>query len=248
MGWVPGGGRRCILCNNAVWRFMPFEGGSAEVPGLIRALNMVGSDLDQFECPRCGSHDRERHLFMYMQATGMFAAAQDKKILHFAPEKRLAKRLIAEQPGSYVRCDLYPQSVDVIRMDMLAMDVPSDSVDLLIANHVLEHVSDYQRALSEILRVLKPEGYAILQTPYAKGLDVTWQDPGIDNDDARLEAYGQKDHVRLFGKDIFARIEAAGFESCVLEHSNVLRGTDPKVFGVNPKEPFFLFRKPSRLH
>ncbi|MET3652554.1 class I SAM-dependent methyltransferase [Dyella japonica] len=215
---------------------------------MIKALDMVGSDLDQFECPRCGSHDRERHLFMYMQATGMFAGMQGKSILHFAPEKRLAKRLIAEQPGCYMRCDLYPQSADVVRMDMLAMDVPSDSIDLLIANHVLEHVNDYETALSEILRVLKPEGYAILQTPYAKGLAVTWQDEGIDSDEARLQAYGQKDHVRLFGKDIFARIVAAGFDSCVLQHDDVLRDTDAKGSGVNIGEPFFLFRKPPQPH
>lgn len=213
----------------------------------MKALEMVGSDPDQFECPRCGCHDRERHLLLYMRASGMLSAIRDKSVLHFAPEKRLSRHLLESGPGKYVQCDLYPRSEDVVQMDMLAMDVPSDSIDVLIANHVLEHVADYQRALSEIRRVLKPGGYAILQTPYARRLCETWQDPGIDTDEARLEAYGQADHVRLFGHDIFARFEASGFDSCVLQHADVLGDVNAVAAGVNPQEPFFLFRKTSKV-
>lgn len=243
MGWLPGGRRRCVMCAGRVWRFMPYLNGSAGIPGLMRALEMVGSDHDHFECPRCGSNDRERHLFMYLEASGMLAAMHGKRVLHFAPEKRLSKRLLAQQPASYIRCDLYPQSEDVVRIDMLAMDIESESIDVLIANHVLEHVDDDRKALSEIRRVLKPGGYAILQTPYSGRLHRTWQDGGIDTDAARLQAYGQADHVRLFGRDIFARIAEAGFESCVQEHADVLPAIDPAIAGVNPQEPFFLFRK-----
>lgn len=222
---------------------MPYMGGSARVPALMKALEIVGSNPDHFECPRCGSHDRERHLFMYLAATGMFAKVHGKNLLHFAPERGLSKRLLLERPASYIRCDLYPQTEGVVRMDMLAIDLDSESVDVVIANHVLEHVDDDQKALAEIWRILKPDGYAILQTPYSAKLHRTWQDSGIDTNAARMQAYGQADHVRLFGCDIFARIEMAGFESCVHLHADVLPEIDPVRSGVNPLEPFFLFRK-----
>ena len=112
-----------------------------------------------------------------------------------------------------------------------------------IANHVLEHVSDVPRALSEIRRVLKLGGVAILQTPYSGKLHHTWEDKGIDTPVARLQAYGQEDHVRLFGRDIFEQITAAGFESRVHRHSELLADVDSFTMGVNGDEPFFLFRK-----
>ena len=242
-GWLPGGRRRCVMCGHAVWRFMPYMQGSAGTPGLMRVLNVVGSDPDQFECPRCGTHDRERHLLMYMEKTGLLAGMHDRSVLHFAPEKRLARRIASSSPARYVQCDLYPNSPDVQRVDMLEMQFEDQSFDLVIANHVLEHVSDDLKALAEISRVLKPEGYAILQTPYSAKLHRTWQDHGIDDDDARLQAYGQSDHVRLFGRDIFARFASSGLVSCVHQHDELLPDIDGTATGVNTGEPFFLFRK-----
>ena len=74
-GWVPGGNRACAACGQRVWRFMPYRDGSRGVPPLIRALDGIGSDVDHFECPRCGAHDRERHLLLYMRAAGLFEVA-----------------------------------------------------------------------------------------------------------------------------------------------------------------------------
>jgi predicted SAM-dependent methyltransferase len=128
---------------------------------------------------------------------------------------------------------------------MLDMAFEADSFDMLIANHVLEHVGDAEIALHEIFRVLKPGGYAILQTPYSTKLHRTWSDPGIDTPLARLHAHGQEDHVRLFGRDIFDIITAAGFESRVRQHVELLGNVDAAIAGVNPTEPFFLFHKPA---
>jgi SAM-dependent methyltransferase len=122
---------------------------------------------------------------------------------------------------------------------MLDMSFDDGSFDVVIANHVLEHVADDQKALGEIRRVLKAGGYAILQTPYSAKLHRTWQDAGIDTDTARLQAYGQADHVRLFGRDIFNRIAATGFESCVKMHADVLASIAPLTYGVNEREPLF---------
>lgn len=243
-GWLPGGSRHCVVCEHRVWRFMPYRGGTRDVPPLMQALGMVGSDVDQFECPLCGAHDRERHLLLYMKASDVFAKIAGGAILHFAPEKRLSPLIAAQGPARHVRCDLYPESPDVQCVDMQAMPFECDSFDLLLANHVLEHVASPDDALAEVQRVLKPGGHAILQTPYASKLQRTWEDPGIDTPYARLHAFGQEDHVRLFGRDIFDRIVASGLESRVQWHPELLGDVNPANAGVNPAEPFFLFLKP----
>lgn len=233
--------RHCVMCGHRIGRFMSIRGGWRAVPPLMRALDVIGSDPDNFECPRCGSIDRERHLLMYLQAAGLLAWLKGKDVLHFAPEKRLARRIAACEPGRYVRCDLYPQSDDVIRVDMLAMQFAAGSFDGVIANHVLEHVADDLKALAEIKRVLRPGGMAILQTPFSRKLQRTWSDPGIDDAPARTQAYGQDDHVRLYGRDIFERFASVGLRSGVAQHAELLADCDPAEAGVNPSEPFFLF-------
>lgn len=242
-GWVPGGRRLCVFCGHKVWRFMPYRQGSRGIALLMRALDCIGSDVDHFECPRCGAHDRERHLLLYLGASGLLDRIAGKAIVHFAPEKRLSRRIHDARPARYVRCDLHPPSPDVERVDIEAMPFASDSIDIVIANHVLEHVGDVDKALAEIRRVLKPGGHAILQTPYSAMLERTWCDSGITTDAARLQAYGQEDHVRLFGRDVFGLVESHGMESRVASHAELLPQCDPAVHGVNPREPFFLFQR-----
>lgn len=242
-GWTPGGSHHCVICDHRVWRFMPYRTGRRGVPPLMRAVAMVGSDPDHFECPRCGAHDRERHLLMYLRATGVLEDLHGKAVLHFAPERRLSRFIAAAGLSRLVQADLFPDSPEVQRVDMLAMPFEDGSFDCVIANHVLEHVGDIELALFEIHRVLRPHGYAILQTPYSSKLHHSWEDAGIDTNAARLQAYGQEDHVRLFGRDIFERIAAAGFEPQTRQHHDLLGDVDPERGGVNPDEPFFLFRR-----
>ncbi len=126
---------------------------------------------------------------------------------------------------------------------MLDMPFEDQSFDLLIASHVLEHVGDDRAALREIHRVLKTGGQAILQTPYCRMLTHTWEDPGITTAAARVQAYGQDDHVRLFGRDIFDRFASAGLAADVRTHDELLPTFDAAEYGVNRAEPFFLFRR-----
>ena len=209
----------------------------------MRVLQTVGSDVVNFRCPNCGAYDRERHLLLYLRASGLFDELKKLHVLHFAPEAHLA-RLIAEQsPLMHLKCDLFPVASDVQRVNLLAMPFMDASFDLVIANHVLEHVDDDRKALQEIARVLKRKGHAILQTPYSPMLTRTWEDEGIRDESARLQAFGQEDHVRLYGNDIFRRFEAAGLSARVCAHSELLAQHDAWYNGVNPSEPFFLFQK-----
>ena len=244
---IPFGDHNCVICGHGLARFLPYRGGSRNIPSLMQALEIVGSDVDHFSCPWCYSHDRERHLFLFMQMTRIFSFVSGKRVLHFAPERHLSRFIEEAEPQEYIRCDLHPWADDILQADLVGLPFPDSHFDLLIANHVLEHVDDDQCAVAEIVRVLKPGGYAILQTPYSSILEKTWEDEGIRSAEARLQAFGQEDHVRLFGKDVFERIAQLGLESRVQSHEAVLGSYSTHRLGLNLREPFFLFVKPEAL-
>lgn len=240
---IPFNRQRCVICQRRVGRFLPYEGGWRAAPRLLVEIGSIGSDLDHFACPRCGSHDRERHLFLYMSRTGLMDQLPGKVVVHFAPERHLSSIIASARPARHIKCDLFPSAADIHREDMLDMSFESGSVDLFIANHVMEHVNDDRLAVAEICRVLKVGGQAILQTPFSPILTRTWEDAGIISPKARLQAYGQADHVRLYGRDFIERMASFGLTSAVRSHQDVLPDIDPVVFGVNEREPFLLFQK-----
>lgn len=217
------------------------------MPPLARVLNVVGSDVDHFECPHCGSSDRDRHLTLYLRAAGLTEYVTGARILHFAPERSLAQLIARLQPTLYIQADKMPSRPEIAKLDLTCIAVETQSFDLVIANHVLEHVDDVPRALAEIYRVLAPGGFAILQTPFSSALTGTFEDPGIQSKSARLHAYGQEDHVRIYGRDIETVFASQGLVSRVKTHEVLLPKIDPKRYGINPAEPFLLFQKPREL-
>jgi SAM-dependent methyltransferase len=216
------------------------------MPAVLTEMAVVGSDVAHFECPACGCHDRERHLFLYLQAAGLLTRLRGARILHLAPETRLRRRIAQADPLEYVLGDLYPTRSDIRRVDLQEIDFPAEHFDFVIANHVLEHVNDDGQALSEIFRVLRPGGHAVLQTPYASRLASKLEDPSIATESARLEAYGQEDHCRLYGADLPSFIASFGFVAKTATHAELLPGVDALRAGVNALEPFLLFAKPGR--
>lgn len=243
MAKIPLGRKYCCICNNSFASFIPYQGWK-NTPRLMAALDVVGSDARQFTCPKCYSHDRERHLFLYFKKFEFLNRFRGANILHFAPEPKLRKIVETQQPERYIKCDLYPNEPDIVKVDMTNIPYDSETFDFVIANHVLEHVDDDMKALAELFRVLKKGGCAILQTPYSRKLSVTWSDRGISSEFARLNAYGQEDHVRLYGSDIFSRFQSVGFVAQIAYHCDALPEIDPVRYGVNVNEPFFQFEKP----
>ena len=235
--------RYCCICNKRVRRFLPYRRGLASVPPLMLHLNVIGSDVENFECPVCLSHDRERHLFLYLHATNLLNSMTGKCVLHFAPERHLQRFISLINPAKYILGDLYPTSTEVQTINLESIPYPNEYFDFILANHVLEHVTDDKKALQEIFRVLRPGGYAILQTPYSVDLFHTFEDPGITGEQACLQAYGQEDHRRLYGKDIACAIQEFGFRSLMQSHAEALPDIESMKFGVNSIEPFFLFQK-----
>ena len=216
------------------------------MPPFARALSVVGSDVDHFECPHCGASDRDRHLTLYIRAAGLTSRINGARILHFAPEKHVAELIAAHRPSLYIQADKFPIHAGIVELDLAQIAADDQSFDLVIANHVLEHVDNVQRSLVEIYRVLAYGGFTILQTPFAPMLTRTFEDPGIQSKTARLHAYGQEDHVRMYGRDIDAVFASQGLVSRVKTHQALLPEIDAVRYGVNPTEPFLLFQKPFR--
>lgn len=241
--YLPGGDCICSACGQNVHFFLPFFIDSQTAPSVATILDVVGSNLHNYACPKCESNDRERHLILFCRRTMVEQFIPKSRILHFAPERRFSEYIASLTPASHVKADLYPSALDVKKVDMLSMEFPDHSFDLVIANHVLEHVVEDTKALSEIRRVLRPGGLAILQTPFSAMLSTTFEDSGIQSRSAREFVYGQDDHVRLFGADIFSRFSQAGFIARVTSHDSALAEFNADVYGVNRREPFFLFER-----
>ena len=241
---ILGSAKLCYACNRRIGRFLPYRGWK-DVPPLMKALDVIGSDVKNHACPRCGAHDRERHLLMYFDHAGMWKKIAGANVLHFAPERVLAARISNARPARYVKADLFPAAADVTREDITRLSFGDRTFGVVIANHVLEHVADDRAAMKEIFRVLEPGGLAVLQTPYSDKLTRTFEDEGIRDDESRLQAFGQEDHVRLYGRDLFSRLEGVGFVSKVLEHDVALKDYGESLYGVNRREPFICMERPA---
>ncbi len=232
----------CIVCHGSVPAFLPYRGGWRQASPVLRALEVAGSDLDHFACPRCNASDRERHLVMYLDRLRLFNQQHPvRRTLHFAPEAALEARLAAATLDEYVRGDLMPTRADVARIDITDIPFPDAYFDLVVGNHVLEHVPDEAAALREIARVVRPGGHALLQTPFAPGLVASIESAGVTAATDRWLLFGQEDHVRLYGRDLRARIVAAGFRDEGATHAELLGDLDARHYGVNAAEPLLLF-------
>jgi SAM-dependent methyltransferase len=230
--------RICSLCNNEVAAWRPFEQRPSE---FLMRLEPIGSNIDRFWCPHCSSIDRERHLALFFDRLQLMQGMAGGTVLHIAPEFRLREYVLRFGLATYVQGDLSPQHESIQRIDVQNIPFPDKTFDMIICNHVLEHVEDAQIAMRELHRVLKVRGRAICQTPYASRLSKTFEEPLLQTSEDRVYFYGQDDHVRLFGLDIEQKLQDAGFAGRLVPHTEILPDVDPEFAGINEKEPFFDF-------
>jgi SAM-dependent methyltransferase len=158
-----------------------------------------------------------------------------------APELKLGELIGNSSPSLYVRGDLFPADASIEKIDLEHIPFQNETFDLVICNHILEHVTALPAALSEVHRVLMPGGRFICQTPFASRLTNTFEDRLLQTESDRLFFYGQDDHVRLFGLDIEQLLVEAGFIGRLVPHEELLPEIEPELLGVNEKEPFFDF-------
>lgn len=159
-----------------------------------------------------GSLSLERHrlIWLYLKnETNFFTAA--KKMLHIAPEQCFLDRFRKLQHIDYTTADLLSPLADV-KADVCDLPFQDNSFDVVFCNHVLEHVLDDAKAMSELYRVLKPGGLGIFQIPQEIERATTYEDFSITSPEERSKHFGQYDHVRVYGMDYFDKLRAVGFK------------------------------------
>lgn len=204
---------------------------------------VIGGGERYSGCYKCQSVDRVRLVYLYlMREYKLFEKPKNLSILHMAPEFQISNKIRNQNFANYICGDLftdgytYPEYVQ--NMDVLNLPFNDNSFDLIICNHVLEHIDDEKKALESLYRVLKKSGTAILQVPISKCNSSTLEFPNVKTNDERLEKYGQYDHVRLYGQDYPNRLENVGFK---VQKINI--SSKYLKYGVNPDEDLFLASK-----
>jgi SAM-dependent methyltransferase len=183
------------------------------------------------ECPHCGSLERHRLIILLLQHDGILKK-KNLNILHFAPEAFLADIFECNENGhNYISADLSRCDVK-IRMDICDICFKSDYFDLIICNHVLEHVDDDHLALLELCRVLSPGGVLILTIPQDSDMPTTFEDKSVTSSSERERLFGQADHVRVYGADFVARLRNAALTVEEWRGSNFLTKEDIELMGI----------------
>lgn len=165
------------------------------------------------KCPSCNAFERHRLQFVVMkELAGRFDFSK-MSLLHFAPET-FFRGIFRKSFGSYTTADMVMPGVDH-NVDLTNLPFADDTYDCIFASHVLEHIKEDRKALSEIRRVLKPGGLAVLPVPLIA--EVTVEYPEANPHEC--------DHVRAPGfdylqryRDFFEEVEEHGTEDYPSEY------------------------------
>ena len=185
-------------------------------------------------CPGTLSLERHRLLWLYLTRKTNFLN-QPLKVLHIAPEQVFYTKFKAIKDWEYTTTDLHSPLAD-IKADIYALPFNNDQYDLIFCNHVLEHIPDDKKAMEELYRVLKKGGTLIAQVPLNEELDETFEDDTITDKKERTRIFGQYDHVRVYGKDYYTRLNTVGFESKGITFINTMSIEEIDRFGLPQKE------------
>jgi SAM-dependent methyltransferase len=187
----------CPICMHSYREFLPY----GRVRSRANAL-----------CPHCMSLERHRLIWLYLQEKSNFFR-QPLQVLHIAPEACFIKHFEKMHGAGYITADI-ESPLAKVKMDVHEIPFDENTFDVILCNHVLEHVRDDIQAMREFHRVMKPGAFAILQVPLFLPLpEKTIEDPAITDPRERERLFGQDDHVRKYGKDYAQRIQEAGFRA-----------------------------------
>ena len=162
-------------------------------------------------CPGTLSLERHRYLWLYLQRQTTFLEDQ-LNVLHVAPEQVFYTKFKQFKHWQYTTTDLHSPLADV-KANICSLPFQDNNFDLILCNHVLEHISDDATAMKELYRVLKKGGTLIAQVPLNETAEVTFEDDSITDPIKRTKIFGQYDHVRVYGMDYYTRLAQAGFKA-----------------------------------
>lgn len=215
---------QCPVCANSYSKFLPY--------GRIARPNAL--------CPNCLALERHRLMWLFLREETNFFTA-NLKVLHIAPEHCFIERFEALPNLEYITADI-ESPLAKVKMDVHSIPFPDDSFDVVFCNHVLEHVTDDIKACSEFNRVLKQTGWGILQSP-VYNLETTLEDNAITDAAERERIFGQRDHVRKYGKDYAARLRNSGIK---IEENHFVKTLEPAMvskFALPIEETIFVCKK-----
>lgn len=211
------------------------------VPTSLQAQLLISGRMKN-DCQGCGATVRERQLKFYFDEVKLLPGRFSMRILHFNPEPRFLCYLANFKPELHILAVKDTEDRRYENINIESIPYSDDVFDLVIANDQLEAVDSVEQTLNELNRILKPDGLLILQTSFSHVLNATWEDAGIDSNELRDSAYGNKLHRRLFGADIIHRLSQQ-LNNNVLHFLQVSSSGNPHSLDV--QDPFMLFRKRS---
>lgn len=207
-----GPGFTCNICGASYSKFIPHYPAEENKSAII-ANNVIAGFGENIYCPSCASSARQR---LVVAVFYEHIKTKDKKILHFSPEKYVFNFL--KRQATVITADIEPGFYKIIDPEIIFADATQlpfkdEEFDIVVANHVLEHIPDDYKAMREFYRVLKKNGVAVLQVPYSLTIPVTLEQPGINDPQLQQKLFGQKDHVRIYQlEDYINRLEKTGFK------------------------------------
>jgi len=223
-----GKGVQCTVCGSEYKKFLPYGRGASARENAL--------------CPHCQSLERHRLIWLYLKEKTDFFT-KENKMLHIAPEQCFIEPFSKMENLDYITADI-ESPLAKVKMDVHDIPFEDNTFDVIFCNHVMEHVKDDHQAMSEIYRVLRPEGWAILQVPFMKeGLEETFEDPSVTSPQERFKAFGQEDHVRLYGSDYGKRLQKAGFSVTEDTFAQELSESAIKKYALPQKEIIYFCKK-----
>jgi SAM-dependent methyltransferase len=181
-------------------------------------------------CPGTLSLERHRLLWLYLERETNFIN-NAIKVLHVAPEQVFYQKFKTFSHWEYTTTDLHSPLAE-IKADLCELPFQDNYYDLILCNHVLEHIPEDQKAMQEMYRVLKPGGTLIAQVPLEENRTQTFEDNSITDKATRNEIFGQYDHVRIYGTDYYTRLESVGFDSHAIDFLKKLTSQEKQKFAL----------------
>lgn len=209
-------GYHCNVCGDNNAKFIPLSNDykeKAETFGYKYFGRGETIALETYSCASCNASDRERLYALWIdQKMQSNQFSKKDRLIHFAPEKSLAKNILNKGIFSYESADMMMENVDH-QVDLTNLPFANESYDFFICSHVLEHINEDIKAISELYRITKKGGKGILMAPICQDIETTIEDPNITDPAERFQYFGQEDHVRLYSRtDFLNRISSTGFK------------------------------------
>ena len=225
-----GRGRECPICGARRRKFLPY--------------GYVTSREDAL-CPHCLSLERHRMIWLWLERHSVLFATHPR-LLHIAPEVSLMRHFKRHYKGhsdNYITADLESPLADM-HFDVQHIPMETRSIDVVICNHLLEHVEDDSLALKELHRILKPGGWGIMLVPEDRSRATTFEDDTITDPAERTRLFGQYDHRRVYGRDYDDRLRRAGFEVERIAATELVTAAEHRLYAIGGDD-LVIVRKPN---